>query len=268
VHPWLLTLPNGTQLPSWGFVVTSTIIVLGLVGHRMATREGLPKDTAMDVILIIFGGHLIGGRFGYVRANWHKFEDDPGKIFDLTQGGTAIIEAFLLITVLFFLYLWRKRLHLMQVADIAVPLVAIGQGLGRVGCLAAGCCHGHETDVPWAIVFTHPESRAPLNVPLHPTQVYEMVFGFAIGALLLWMRPRRTHYGVVAHWFLILWSISRFVLEFFRGDAKRGWFMEDTLGELLSIPQALCIFLLAWGIAGVVGFSRLAICKIPDGQIK
>lgn len=262
MHPFV-QIPLLGELPAWGLIITTTMLVCGYIGHRMAVREGLPRDIAMDVVLIILGGHLIGGRLGYVRSNLHKFEGNWGKVFDLSSGGSDFMGAFLLILVLLGWYLWRKRLNLWQVADIAAPLCALGQGIGRHACLMAGCCYGKPTDLPWAITFTHPRSRAPLHVGLHPTQLYEVAYGLAIAALLFWMRRRRTHFGVVAHTYLILFSISRFTLEVFRGDHKRGFVFEQRWGEALSVPQAVAIGLCLWGIVGVVLCRRSERLRLP-----
>src|SRR5262249_55002137 len=99
-------------------------------------------------------------------------------------------------------YIWRNRLPLLATVDAFVPGISFGHGLGRLGCLAAGCCYGRETDVPWAIVFTNPiaaaTAKTPLGVHLHPTQIYEFLAEMAISSTLLWLFRRRTFDGQVA----------------------------------------------------------------------
>jgi phosphatidylglycerol:prolipoprotein diacylglycerol transferase len=102
----------------------------------------------------------------------------------------------------------------------------------------AGCCYGKETSLPWAIVFTNPESLARLNVPLHPTQLYDAVNGLAIFFFLNWMEKRKTFDGQIFWLFLFLYAITRFFIEILRGD-PRGFLF----GDLLSTSQAIGVLL-------------------------
>ena len=84
--------------------------------------------------------------------------------------------------------------------DAFAPGIAAGQAVGRLGCLLAGCCYGHPTDAPWGVTFTNPLAAAnvgtPLDVSLHPTQLYESVAALVIlGVLLAFERRGRPFRG-------------------------------------------------------------------------
>jgi len=122
-------------------------------------------------------------------------------------------------------YLKRHRLPMWTVTDVFAPGIALGHVIGRTGCLFAGCCFGRATDVPWAITFRNEFAAqnvgTPLNIPLHPTQLYEAGAELLILIFLLVTErkgrpfPGRTFWG-----YLLLYGVSRFIIEFYRGDAR------------------------------------------------
>jgi len=139
------------------------------------------------------------------------------------------------------------RWPVLKTADAYAPGIAFGHSLGRLGCLAAGCCYGKPTNVKWGIVFTNPVAQkltgTPLYVRLHPTQIYEWAAEFAIFLVLVWMYKRRTRYGQVAGTYLFLFGIARFVIEFWRGDPDRG----SVLGGAITGTQLISIILVMLG---------------------
>src|SRR5262249_59700289 len=90
----------------------------------------------------------------------------------------------------------RTKLPPLQTADVFAPAIALGHGIGRLGCFAAGCCWGIECHLPWAATFRNPAANqlvgVPLNVPLHPTQLYEAAGEFIIFGIL-WRQIHRPH---------------------------------------------------------------------------
>lgn len=262
MHPFLFEIA-GRQIPTWGVVIVTTVIGVIILGNHLARRDGgYPKDLAFETAILIFACHTIGGRIGYVRANWGRFEGNWKGLLDITSGGSAFLESFLLIVAVFAIYLWWRRIPIWNLFDLCAVMVPLGQGVGRLACVMAGCCYGRPTELPWGITFNHPETLArPRGVALHPTQIYEMVWSLLLFAFLLWFRPRRTFRGQVALTFLTLFPIFRFTNEFFRGDPKRGWFLEDHLGQALSNPQAISLMMLV-----VVGIGWIVVPRLPGSR--
>jgi phosphatidylglycerol:prolipoprotein diacylglycerol transferase len=133
-------------------------------------------------------------------------------------------------------YVRRHRLDFRQLADLIAPSIALGQAMGRLGCFAAGCCYGAPSTAPWACTFTSKDSLAPLGVPLHPTQIYESAATFGIFIALLIMRKSKRFAGQLFWYYLLFYSVARFIIEFYRGD-PRGW----AIPGVLSIAQAIGI---------------------------
>jgi phosphatidylglycerol---prolipoprotein diacylglyceryl transferase len=261
MHPYLFEI-FGREIPTWGVIIVSTIVGLIVWGNHLGKKDGgYPKDLAFEFAIITFTCHTIGGRIGYVRANWGRFEGNWKGLFDFSAGGTAFYESFLLIVVALAVYLWWRKIPIGNLFDLAAPLVPVGQGVGRFACVAAGCCYGKPSDLPWALTFNHPRTLAPQGVALHPTQLYEAAVGIALAAFLFWFRPRRTFRGQVALLYMTAFPLLRFVTEFFRGDPKRGWFMEEQLGQVLSKPQGLSLIVLI-----VVGICWWIVPRLPGAR--
>jgi len=140
----------------------------------------------------------------------------------------------------------KMRLPLATTADVFAPGIALGHGIGRLGCFSAGCCWGVECHLPWAVTF-HSDAAAPvpLNVPLHPAQLYETGVNLIIFTILYRMFNRSHRAGEIIGWYLVLYSIARFIIEFFRNH-------EQGLIAGLSLTQWIALGLLALGAAILV----------------
>ena len=114
----------------------------------------------------------------------------------------------------------KARLPVLRTADAFAPGIALGHAIGRLGCLAAGCCWGVECHLPWAVTFTNPVANqlvgVPLRVPLHPTQLYESLAEFLIFGILIWRFGKTHRNGAMISLYLVLYSGARFGVEFFR----------------------------------------------------
>jgi phosphatidylglycerol:prolipoprotein diacylglycerol transferase len=156
------------------------------------------------------------------------------------------------------IFFWRdSRLPFWRTADVCGPAIALGQAIGRVGCFMAGDDYGRPTHVAWAVTFTDPDagriSGAPLGVPLHPVQLYESIVCAVLFVVLLRLRRRKQFDGEVILSYTLLYAVARFIIEFFRGDADRGF----VFGGLLSTSQLIAVLLAPLTIALWVGRRRL-----------
>lgn len=151
-------------------------------------------------------------------------------------GGLTYYGGFIGASVAGFFLLKRDRFPFWKAADMAGFVIPVGLAFGRMGCLLAGCCFGIRTEGSAGLVFPPrspasewqwkagliPTSFRP-SLAVHPTQIYESVASLAIGAfLLLWLHPRKRYDGQVFAWFLALYAIARFVLEYWRSDDRGG----------------------------------------------
>jgi phosphatidylglycerol:prolipoprotein diacylglycerol transferase len=198
-------------------------------------------ENAADLLFYTVLSAFLGSRILYVLINFHAFRQHPLQMLKLWEGGLVFYGGLFAAAVV---ALWVMKWHrwpVWKLADLISPLIALGLSSGRIGCFLAGCCYGKETSLPWAIVFRNPNSLARLNVPLHPTQLYDAANGFVLFFFLSWMEKRKTFDGQIFWLFLFLYSIARFFIEIFRGD-PRGFLFGDFLSTSQAIGILLAIF--------------------------
>jgi phosphatidylglycerol:prolipoprotein diacylglycerol transferase len=154
------------------------------------------------------------------------------------------------------------RLPIWKFSDLFTPSIALGLFLTRIGCFLAGCCYGKETTLPWGVRFTDPNSLAPLNITLHPTQLYDSANGLFLFLFLNWVDRRKKFEGELFWLFILLYSISRFLIEILRGD-PRGFLF----GELISTSQGIGIFLAILSLF-MLFYLRKGFKEKEDGDIR
>jgi phosphatidylglycerol:prolipoprotein diacylglycerol transferase len=234
---------------TYGFFMAAGFFFGIIVTLKIAKIEGITPQRIMDMGLIIILSAIAGSRLMHILLNITYYSQEPVAIFKIWQGGLVFSGGIIGVIIAMFWYAKRRNLSLLRMGDLWAPAAALGQAIGRIGCFMSGCCYGKPTDLKWGVVFTHPNSLAPLNIPLHPTQIYSSMFGFIIFFILLAIRSKKTFEGQVFLWFLILHSTSRLVIERFRGD-YRGIILNTDM----SVTQLVTIFIL---IAGVIALMVL-----------
>lgn len=217
---------------------------------RSAKREGLDHDRILSLCFWAIGGAIVGAKLLLVLRTLPQYLDDPSSLFSaglLASAGDfygGFLGALAAVTIFFRM---NPDIPVWKVSDICGPAIALGQGIGRIGCFMAGDDYGSRTDVAWAVTFTDPLAAtvggAPLGVPLHPVQLYESAFCFALFAFLVWFAKRKRFDGEVILAYAAIYAAGRFVIEFYRGDVDRGF-----VGGL-STSQFIAVFIFAAAVA-------------------
>jgi phosphatidylglycerol:prolipoprotein diacylglycerol transferase len=218
-----------------------------IVTLKIAKLEGITPQQIMDMGLIIILSAIVGSRLMHILLNITYYSQEPEAIFKIWQGGLVFSGGIIGVIIAMFWYAKRRKLSLLKIGDLWAPAASVGQAIGRIGCFMSGCCYGKPTDLKWGVVFTHPNSLAPLNIPLHPTQIYSSMSGFIIFFILLKIRSKKTFEGQVFLWFLILHSTARLVIERFRGD-YRGIILNTDM----SVTQLITIFILIASVVALI----------------
>jgi len=220
---------------------------------REARREGLDADSVTNFFLLNVLAAIIGSRLLYVIFEYRYFREHPLDVVRIWEGGLVFHGGLLLAVAASAVYLKRSGLPLWKMADISAPAIALGQAVGRLGCLAAGCCYGKVTNLPWGITFSHPETLAPRDIPIHPSQLYSSLSGWIIFLILILYRRGRHASGQVFWLYLLLASSFRFVEDFFRGGTTRlALFpgLTAVQGLTLIIAPAAALFFLIFARRG------------------
>ena len=237
-------------LHTYGVFVAFGFLVVLLVAVRIGKKERIPAQRIMDMGFIIILSAIVGSRAMYVLMNIPHYRSHPWDIFKIWEGGLVFSGGIIVVIPTIAWYVRRHHLSFWSICDLWAPAVALGQGIGRIGCLMAGCCYGKPTDLKWGIVFTHPRSLAPLNLPLHPTQIYSSLSGFIIFLILVLLYWKRKFDGQVFLWFLILHSTARLAIERFRGD-DRGMLFDNTM----SMTQFVTLIVLVGSVIALMVFK-------------
>jgi phosphatidylglycerol:prolipoprotein diacylglycerol transferase len=239
MYPILFQLGH-VHIYAYGFFVVVGLVVATILAVFKVRKANIQisLENAADLFFYTALSAFLGSRLLFVLINFEIYRQDPLRIFKIWEGGLVFYGGLVPAAAVAFGYMRWRRLPVWKFADLISPLIALGLSFGRVGCFLAGCCYGKETSLPWAVVFKNPDSLARLNVPLHPTQLYEAVNGLAIFFFLNWMERRKTFDGQIFWLFLFLYSVTRFFIEMFRGD-PRGFLF----GNLLSTSQGIGVVL-------------------------
>jgi phosphatidylglycerol:prolipoprotein diacylglycerol transferase len=247
VHPVLITTPFFTVY-TFGVLLAAAYLAALAWLVRGARRAGLNPDTLMSLGIWAIVGALIGAKALLVVRSLGEYVAMPSELWskEFLSSAGDFYGGFIGGIVAAVLFFRRHRsLPFWRAADLAAPAIALGQAIGRIGCFMAGDDYGRAASVPWSVTFTDPVAAriggVPLGVPLHPVQLYESVVCFVLFGCLVWFARRRHRDGDVILAYTVLYAIARFVLEYFRGDADRGFVLDG----LLSTSQFIGIILFA-----------------------
>ncbi len=233
MHPILINI-GSFNLYTYGLFMALGFLTAMQVSKINAKPHGISAEIITDIFFVILLSALVGARLLYVIINFNSYKDNLLSVFQIWNGGLVFFGGFIAAVIASVLYFKKKDLNIFQTADIIAPGIALGHAVGRIGCLFAGCCYGKVCDLPIAIKFTNSDSLAPLNVFLHPTQVYSMISNLIIFFTLLWLQKRKKFDGMVFLIYIILYSLFRSIIEFFRGD-YRG----DFIFDFISMSQGI-----------------------------
>lgn len=252
--PRLLQFGN-FGLPTYGVMAACGLIFGLMLIIHVGRQQGLDPDKLWNLGIIAILSGIFGAKILMLLVDIPYYRDHPGEIFSLStfQAGGVWSGGFVLALIMCVWYMRRNNMPVLRTCDVFAPGLALGHAFGRVGCFAAGCCFGRETHVPWAVTFHNPLAAqitgTPLGVPLHPTQIYEMIVELVNCVFLVWLTKRKKFEGEIIGTYMIVYGVARYFIEFFRGDPGRGEF----LGFMTS-TQAIALGLVIGG--GLIWLRR------------
>src|SRR3954462_7573115 len=223
-----------------------------LFGLRLAMvrakARGLDSNRVLDLGIYIIISALIGAKLLLLVTDFRTFQSNPAELLTLARSGGVFYGGLILAVTVALWYITRTGLPLWTTCDVFAPGIALGHVVGRFGCLFAGCCFGKPTTLPWGITFKDTFAATnvgtPLGVPLHPTQLYEAGAEALILALLLTTERKGRYFPGRTFWlYMLLYAISRFIIEFFRGDERGavGMFSTSQFISVLLAPLAVAM---------------------------
>jgi phosphatidylglycerol---prolipoprotein diacylglyceryl transferase len=263
MHPILYNLGPVTIYTYGVLLAAAYLLGLKLAMVRGKSR-GLDETRVLDLGIYIIIAALVGAKLLLFFVDFRTYTTNPRALLDLLREGGVFYGGLILAVAVALFYIRRVRLPLWTTTDVFAPGIALGHVVGRFGCFFAGCCWGKPTTVPWAITFHNPfaalNTGTPLDIPLHPTQLYEAGAEALILGILLFTESRGRRYPGRTFWlYMLLYAISRFIIEFYRGDPRGTvW--------VFSTSQFISVLLAPLAIGMLVYLSRRA--PQPDTQAR
>lgn len=249
MHPILFRI-GSFEIGTYGLMIAIGFLVALWLAKRQAERDGMAPEALVDLSITLLIAGVVGSKLLMVIVD--LFHGEPmSNVFslDTLRAGGAIHGGILLGAAAFYWKIKRLKLPFAKTLDTITYAVPVGQAIGRIGCIAAGCCYGAYCELPWAISFhSHVAARfgTPLDIPLHPSQLYFCLSNLAIFAALATFRRHRKFFGQISALYFVLEGAFRIVLETWRGDLNRGFWLNTAW---LSTGRVTGILFMLIGIA-------------------
>ncbi len=243
MHPELFSIGDFT-IRTYGFMIMMGALLGFIYGVRVFKKDlSVPLDKVQNLTLLLIVAAVVGGKiFFYLEDPGFYFQSFENLKKDLSTGFVFYGSLIFAIPTM-MLYFRHAGIPLWAGMDRMAIVACIIHGMGRMGCFFAGCCYGIPTDSALGVTFTHELSKAPIDTPLHPTQLYSGTLIFLILVVLLKLKKHVQFDGQLWFLYIILYATGRGIIEIFRGDEARGYIIDG----VLSHSQFISIFII--GIA-------------------
>ncbi|MDF1569410.1 MAG: prolipoprotein diacylglyceryl transferase [Spirochaetaceae bacterium] len=219
----------------YGIMFASGFLAASLLASRITKKSGMDTEITQNLILVIFGGVIVGARLFYVAFYWPEgkslgFVD----VFKVWEGGLAFYGGFLGALLSGYLFVKKKGLNFWKYADILTLPLILGHIFGRVGDYLTGGHPGKETTLTWGIYLD--------NAVRHPVVLYEIIGLILIGASLVSYKRGSRIGGFLFLTYVQLYAVQRLFLDIFRIESTDP----RTIG--LTPTQILVIALFAMAV--------------------
>lgn len=233
MHPEFIHIYGPISIQWYGLMIFIGILIFSYAILKDSQRKKvMSADQFFDLMTLGIGAGVIGGRLLFLLTNRLEISSfyDCIAIWD---GGFSILGSLVAILVTFPLYLRAKGIKVLELLDLVSIYAPLLQAISRIGCFLAGCCYGCQTSVVWAVKHG--------QVLVHPTQLYSTFLLFEIYLIMLVARIWLKKPGQLVMLYLILESVERFVVDFWRGD--REFFANTGFWSIFSVHQYIAIAL-------------------------
>lgn len=237
-------------LPIWGpiaiqayglFIALGAIAFLTLIQRDKRFITLNLKDSFNTIFMLGIVAVLVGGRFLHVLTHFDEYNSWL-EWFALWEPGFAALGSILCVLFIIPVYLFMHKIPMLPFLDLVATYAPLLQSIARLGCFFAGCCFGCITTVPWHVTYTHPASLAPLDLSLHPSQLYSAGLLFLLFLFMYFIaRIRYTRPGQQATLYLIGAATERFITDFWRGDREMVYEnIPFSLHQLIALSIIVC----------------------------
>lgn len=264
MHPVLFSIGD-FFIGTYGVMIALGLLAAIALGSWRASRRGIPPESVTDMAFTAIIAGFVSARILYILLNWGAFTADPVGLM-LSRSGFVFLGGFVGAAAACIWFLRKRDLPVLAMGDLVAPSLALGHAFGRIGCHFAGCCYGGVCTVPAVGLHVPPQETpsgqpfgnaytdqvlsgaipadAAQSLPVWPVQLLESGSLFVVTGLLLWWASRPRAAGSTLGLYLVAYSVLRFLLEYLRGDAERGFLIEGAV----STSQGIALLLLPVGV--------------------
>jgi len=269
MHPVLFKL-GPLEIRAYGFMLAISFLLGIWLATQRAKKKNIDPNQVLDLSVLIIISAIVGSRLLYVlfhldefRGHWLDTINPFQSNGQIGIAGLTMLGGVILSFITALVYLRMKKQSFLVLADIILPLFALGEAITRLGCYLNGCCFGLPCS-HGALCVTFP-SDSPAGAifsgqSLYPTQLFQSFYGLLMFILML-LAERKIHYtGFQLHLFFILYGIGRFTIDFFR-------YYEDSMilfsiaGKGLSLNQGISFIFILLGIGLIIWNQRKFLAK-------
>ncbi len=251
MHPIIFDF-GAFPLRTYGVMLALGFLCAFIFARLQAKRVGIDSNSIPDLLIWVFVGGILGARLLYVAIHREEF-DNPLLVFAIWKGGQVFYGGFIGGFLAGILFARRRKINVLDLADLSMPATLLGLTFGRWGCFMAGCCYGKIVDPGFPLGVAFPRIAHTLIPPvcqnadpahptcfLHPIQLYSSANAFILFLIVWFMLRRRTHRGVVTGAALVLYAVTRSIIELWRADTvERVYYFGLSTSQWFSIPILL-----------------------------
>ena len=236
MHPVLIDL-GFIQIRSYGFFFALAYIIAISFGLYRRKRFGLSQDNIIDIAIYIMIGSVIGAKLLSIIVDFKEILR-TGLTLDMLRSGFVFLGGLAGGIVGGVFYVYKNKGDYFKYMALVAPILPLSHATGRLGCFFNGCCYGNTTDSCFGVVFP----ALGDNIPRLPVQLYESTFLLILTIVILLFERKEIMKKVMFLFYILCYSIFRFIIEFFRGDDIRGFFMNFSTSQWFFTYIWNCIF--------------------------
>lgn len=267
MYPTLFHIYGPFQISSFGLMIAVGILVfIYLTLNDSKLMNYICRENFLNLVVETAIAAIIGARILHVLSELHNYRN-VYEIFRIWEGGMTVLGAMISGITYLLWYFHKKKIPLFPILDIGISYVPIIHSISRIGCFLSGCCFGTTTNILWAISYSNPEVAAPLNISIHPTQIYSSIIFFLIFLILRYASKSLTKSGQITFLYFILASTERIIIDFFRGD--RSFIISNTFWatKFLSFHQIIALLIIIFSCTGFLFSEYLSKKRIKHESI-
>ena len=264
----------GPFLIRWyGFLIAISLLIGINLSSKLAQERGLPKGLINDLIPFLVLASIIGARIYYVAFEWKNYSGinfwnqinflglnlSIPRAIEIWGGGIAIHGALIAGTISVIIFSQLKKQNFLNILDVLIPSVVLGQAIGRWGNFFNNEAFGIPTSMPWKLFI--PLNNRPIvfinDSYFHPTFLYESIWNILIFIIIIFLfkieKKKRSvlPYGSVSCIYLIMYSFGRFWIEGLRIDPLCVNSIPPFCEGGLRVAQFISILLMCLGVLGL-----------------